>query len=636
MNNPSSDETPPDPEQTIFEKAGEDSSIQRSDTPTEILTESSNSTSASNGLLGSMLGEFRILKKLGQGGMAEVYLAEQTSLRRQVAIKVMREDRIDQNDDHQVKRFQREATSAAGLTHPNIVQVYTFGFDQGVHYIAQEYVDGITLKEYLRKQQRVSTTVALKFLRQIAQALEAAHELGIIHRDIKPENILLNKKMKVKVADFGLAHLANPPEDVQLTQAGIAMGTPLYMSPEQVNGTGIDHRSDIYSLGVTIYHLLAGTPPFQGESALGIAMKHVHDEAVPLKDLQCGIPNAVSDMIQNMMAKDPSHRYQNCTELLSTLKTIIHGLQHGTDVVVHSTNDEQETLEATISISSPEMPAISKQESWFAGNKKSVLLFTGLGLALLAGLVFLFPSEDPTTENSSGNSDSHQVSGSGNNEKNNRNVTPQQSAEAQYLLASNIAATEKDPQKVIEAWELVIQKFPNDDQYRPKAEARLALWKLQNHREGKVVDVHKFHAILDPEMIYSSSVRELVFVKQSEHFKYGSVVYRASASNIPGTSLLKRYRNVKTGRHLFTFGTATGDWILEEEEHNVYVWKEELPGLIPIYVSSQADGTGWAMWSSEEEMLEQVRQFESGGNPPRRVIGVMFYALKPIENEEEK
>src|ERR1700722_8689969 len=213
------------------------------------------------------LGEFRILRPLGKGGMSEVYLAEQTSLHRHVAVKILRQELL--SDETILKRFEQEAKAAAGLMHANIVQVYSFGQQDGLYYIAQEYVQGMNLRQLLNRRGPPELLVAYHIMRQVAAALTVAGEAGIVHRDIKPENILITRKGEAKVADFGLAQLAQTEHMMQLTQVGMTMGTPLYMSPEQINGEAVDHRSDIYSFGVTCYRMLSGHPPFRGDTTLG-------------------------------------------------------------------------------------------------------------------------------------------------------------------------------------------------------------------------------------------------------------------------------------------------------------------------------------------------------------------------------
>ena len=223
------------------------------------------------------LGEFRILRRIGRGGMSEVYLAQQTSLNRNVALKVLRPDLV--SDQTHVKRFRTEALAAAGLNHPNIVQVFSVGTENGIEYIAQEYVQGYNLRQYLVRKGPPDLPMALHIMKQIASAFSAAAQAGIVHRDIKPENIMVTPKGRVKVADFGLAQLTLQGERVNLTQVGITMGTPLYMSPEQVNGSNVDHQSDLYSFGVTAYHMLSGSPPFRGETAVSVAVQHIKNDA---------------------------------------------------------------------------------------------------------------------------------------------------------------------------------------------------------------------------------------------------------------------------------------------------------------------------------------------------------------------
>ena len=269
------------------------------------------------------LGEFSILRRLGRGGMADVYLAVQTSLHRQVALKVLRTESV--TDEVHLERFRREAEAAGGLSHPNIVQVFTIGEADGVHYIAQEYVKGLNLREFLQKKGPPDVAVALHILKQVALALQVAGEAGIVHRDIKPENILVTRKGKVKVADFGLAQLSlggGGGEALNLTQAGMTMGTPLYMSPEQVNGKKLDARSDIYSFGVTCYHILAARPPFEGETAMAVAVQHLNSEPAPLQKHRSDLPDALCRIVHKMMAKEPQQRYADAKSVLADLRRV--------------------------------------------------------------------------------------------------------------------------------------------------------------------------------------------------------------------------------------------------------------------------------------------------------------------------
>jgi serine/threonine protein kinase/biopolymer transport protein ExbD len=272
-----------------------------------------------------VLGEFRLLRRLGVGGMAEVYLAEQTALKRKVAVKVMKPDMVKGSNDVVLARFKQEAMAAAGLNHPSIVQVYTIGNEDGYHYIAQEYVQGKNLAEFLKAKGTPDLAACLHIMRHVAAALKAAGEAGIVHRDIKPENIMLSKRGEVKVADFGLAQLTARSEDVTLTQQGMTLGTPLYMSPEQVTGADLDHRSDLYSFGVTCFHMLCGRPPFRGESAMQIAVQHVRDEPPELKSFNANVPTVVAAVVHKLMQKNPEDRYENAGDLLKDIRALARG-----------------------------------------------------------------------------------------------------------------------------------------------------------------------------------------------------------------------------------------------------------------------------------------------------------------------
>ncbi|MCA8986760.1 MAG: serine/threonine protein kinase [Planctomycetaceae bacterium] len=289
------------------------------------LENSQESTVAQQDLSGLTLGEFRLLRRLGKGGMANVYLAEQTALNRHVAIKVMKNDLV--TDATYLDRFKTEAMAAANLNHINIVQVYTIGEANGYHFIAQEYVQGMNLRDFITRKGPPELSVALHIIRQIASALQKASDVGIVHRDIKPENILISRKGVVKIADFGLAQLTLSGERMNLTQEGVTMGTPLYMSPEQVKGNKVDHRSDIYSLGVTCYHMFAGRPPFRGQTAIAIAMKHVNSQPAPLAKRRPDLPPAVCEVVHKMMAKKVNDRYQDAGELLQDLKKLAKVIQ---------------------------------------------------------------------------------------------------------------------------------------------------------------------------------------------------------------------------------------------------------------------------------------------------------------------
>ena len=269
-------------------------------------------------LTGRTLGDFHIIRRLGEGGMGQVYLGEQLSLKRPVALKILKAELAANTTA--LKRFKAEAEAVARATHPNIVQVYAIGEAEGLHYMALEYIEGMNLRDYLIKKGPPPLPLALSIMRQGAAALQRAAELGIIHRDVKPENILLTRKGAVKIADFGLSRcLAGDRPPPSLTQSGITMGTPLYMSPEQVEGRPLDPRTDIYSFGVTCYHMLAGHPPFRGETAFEVALQHVQATPDPLDKIRPDLPAELCAVIHRMMARDPNQRYQTARDLFKDL-----------------------------------------------------------------------------------------------------------------------------------------------------------------------------------------------------------------------------------------------------------------------------------------------------------------------------
>jgi serine/threonine-protein kinase len=271
-------------------------------------------------LTGHRLNDYQLLRQLGRGAMAAVYLAEQQSLARRVAVKVLAAELC--RDQAYVDRFQHEARSAASLSHPGIVQIYEVGSAEaeGVrrHYIAQEYVPGGTLGREMQRCGLLSPGRMLEVLWQVGSALAAASERGLVHRDIKPDNLMLDRSGAVKVADFGLARLVET-DGPRMTQVGVAMGTPLYMSPEQIEGREVDPRSDLYSLGVTAYQLLTGDPPFKGETPLAVAVQHLNTPPEPVATRRPDTPLALAAVIDRLIAKKPADRYQSSAELLEAL-----------------------------------------------------------------------------------------------------------------------------------------------------------------------------------------------------------------------------------------------------------------------------------------------------------------------------
>ncbi|MEO8498539.1 MAG: protein kinase [Planctomycetota bacterium] len=273
-------------------------------------------------LSGRQFGDYLVLRRLGRGGMADVYLAEQKSLHRQVAFKALHARLA--SDTSYVRRFHNEAQAVAALVHANIVQIHGVDCIDGVHFLVQEYVPGQNLQQLLATRGTLSVAIVVNLMRQVAAALQKASDRGIVHRDIKPENILLSPAGEAKVADFGLARIADATDGtgVAITQVGMTMGTPLYMSPEQVEGRDIDHRSDLYSFGISCYQMLAGRPPFQGDTALSIAVQHLKNEPRPLSELRPDVPLELCRVIHKLLAKSAEDRYQNAAELLRDLRKL--------------------------------------------------------------------------------------------------------------------------------------------------------------------------------------------------------------------------------------------------------------------------------------------------------------------------
>jgi eukaryotic-like serine/threonine-protein kinase len=261
---------------------------------------------------------YEIQKRIGRGGMADVFLARDLLLDRLVAIKVLFPEFA--TDPNFVERFRREAQSAANLTHPNIVAVYDWGKYTNTYFMAMEYVQGRTLADILRANGHVNSVQAAEIANEVAAALGSAHASGVVHRDIKPANILIGSTGQVKVADFGIARAMNAASENNLTQVGSVMGTATYFSPEQAQGGQPDPRSDLYSLGIVLYEMVAGKPPFTGENPVSIAYKQVHDLPQPLNQLVADVPKPFEAIVAKLLSKDPNLRYANADALRDDLR----------------------------------------------------------------------------------------------------------------------------------------------------------------------------------------------------------------------------------------------------------------------------------------------------------------------------
>ena len=268
-------------------------------------------------------GRYRIIRKLGSGGMANVYLAEDEELGRQVAIKILNDRHA--SDDQFVERFRREAKNAAGLSHPNIVSIYDRGEAEGTYYIAMEYLEGRSLKERIVADGPLPISDAIEIARQILRAIGFAHKRGIVHRDIKPHNVLLVQDgagdERFKVTDFGISRTTAS----QMTEAGSIVGTAQYLSPEQARGAPVDQRSDVYSVGIVLYELLTGKLPFNGETPLEIAMKHLSEVPKPPSELRPEIPADLDMIVLRALAKDPGDRFESAEEMERELARVAGG-----------------------------------------------------------------------------------------------------------------------------------------------------------------------------------------------------------------------------------------------------------------------------------------------------------------------
>ncbi len=427
-------------------------------------------------LSGRQLGDFQLLRRLGRGAMAEVYLAEQMSLNRQVAIKVLKKELA--TDDTYVQRFQREARAVGALVHANIVQIHEVGCIDGVYFIAQEYVEGLNLKQWLSRHGTLDLRLGLIIMRQVAAALAKAADQGIVHRDIKPENIMLASSGEVKVADFGLARMSRVGDSTDITQVGITLGTPLYMSPEQVEGKKLDHRSDIYSFGVTCYHVLSGSTPFTGETALNIALQHLKKRAEPLENLRPDLPPALARVVHKMLAKKPVDRYQTARELLKEL----HRLQ-----VEHLEDDWPEELpgletagvefgDTSLAETTQQLNALMKTTAYRTpGWRWRALRAAGLVAVFLAGgaLAYVTTSEPFLLAKA---------------EEQAASVPRRENGGAQYWYANR--------ENTEEAWLSVEQHFPDDTFWVQRSKQQLARYYLVHKQYSKAMEIFEEFANL--------------------------------------------------------------------------------------------------------------------------------------------
>ncbi|MEY3339091.1 MAG: Stk1 family Ser/Thr kinase, partial [Actinomycetota bacterium] len=363
---------------------------------------------------------YEIGKRIGRGGMAEIFQARDILLDRPVAMKVLFPEFA--TDPAFVERFRREAQAAANLNHPNIVAVYDWGKVNNTYYIAMEYVNGRTLADILKQSGTLTPMQVCDVMSEVASALISAHQNGVIHRDIKPGNILVSTTGQVKVADFGIARALGAGVEQGLTQTGAVMGTATYFSPEQAQGASTDQRSDIYSLGVVMYEMLSGVPPFTGENAVAIAYKQVHERAMPLDQRLTSAPPEVAAIVAKCMEKSPDDRYSSAEEVRDELRRFVEGMP----VLAVSAKKEAERatqvlpqtdVNATTVISAQDAatellpkisPTATKQTNYPPYDDKSpqrtaVFVFGALfaAIVLLAGGLFLYQTLTRNSANAS-------------------------------------------------------------------------------------------------------------------------------------------------------------------------------------------------------------------------------------------
>lgn len=346
---------------------------------------------------------YQIIKTLGEGGMANVYLAHDTILDRNVAVKVLRGDLA--NDEKFVRRFQREALSASSLSHPNIVEMYDVGEDDGQYYIVMEYVDGMTLKQVLKKRGHLSVTEVVDIMLQVTDGMAHAHDAYIIHRDIKPQNIMILSNGMIKITDFGVATALN---STQLTQTNSVMGTVHYLPPEQANGKGSTIRSDIYSMGIMMYELLTGLVPYKGDNAVEIALKHLKEPLPSVRKFNSSIPQSIENVIIKATAKNPKNRYTDARAMHEDLKTALDESRQNEKryVYPYPENDLEETkvLDKELESLKKDEPTKKKKtkkveddDDFLDENKKGnktliviASIFTALVLTVTIGMTIYF------------------------------------------------------------------------------------------------------------------------------------------------------------------------------------------------------------------------------------------------------
>lgn len=324
--------------------------------------------------IGTMLsGRYEVLKRVGSGGMADVYMAKDHKLNRNVAVKVLKSEYVE--DEKFLKKFETEAQAVARLSHPNIVNVYDVGIEDGINYIVMELAEGMTLKEYIRRKGYLSPKETVEISLQIASAISHAHKNHIIHRDIKPQNILVSEIGNVKVTDFGIAKATSSNT---VTSTATAMGSVHYISPEQAKGRFCDEKSDIYSLGITMYEMVTGHVPFDHENGVTIALMHLQNEITPPSQIRDGIPDSLEKIILKCTMKKPEERYQTADDLIADLRLVFEDTSGGYVGVVPAIDDSPTIMidqnELTQRINTPKKDQKIQQEEPLKDEEQNAYL----------------------------------------------------------------------------------------------------------------------------------------------------------------------------------------------------------------------------------------------------------------------
>ena len=342
---------------------------------------------------------YQIIRLIGEGGMANVYLALDTILDRYVAVKILRGDLA--SDEKFVRRFQREAISASSLNHPNIVEMYDVGEDNGQYFIVMEYVEGKTLKSLIKKRGALTIPEVIDIMLQLTSGLACAHNSYIIHRDIKPQNILIKDDGTVKITDFGIAMAINSQE---LTQTNSVMGSVHYLPPEQANRSGSTIKSDIYSLGILMYELLTGSIPFKGDNAVEIAIKQMKDQIPSICKINPDIPQSIENIVLKAAAKNPKNRYDNVNEMYADLtKCLDPEVMHQDRIVYEYPEQELETTKEMPNLNDEISSELDELENKEKSNKLSMaVVITGsifmATLVIIGLLVIFYPKLTATKE----------------------------------------------------------------------------------------------------------------------------------------------------------------------------------------------------------------------------------------------